>query len=107
MQDRAGRRAAVHVDGDPPLHPHRHLQHHSKRPPLDHPLLAFDNVIATYHTAGITFDSRHNMAEWNAEQVLRILAGEHPPRAINPEVWPAFVRRFEAVLGHPPRSTAD
>ena len=76
-------------------------------PPLDHPLLAFDNVIATYHTAGITFDSRHNMAEWNAEQVLRILAGEHPPRAINPEVWPAFAQRFEAVLGHPPRSTAD
>lgn len=71
-------------------------------PPLDHPLLGFDNVIATYHTAGITYDSRANMATWNAEQVLATLAGERPPRLINPDAWPAFERRFNAVLGRAP-----
>lgn len=69
-------------------------------PPLDHPLLTFDNFIATYHTAGVTFDSRHNMAAWNAEQVLDILRGKRPPRLINPEAWPKFAARFERIFGH-------
>lgn len=68
-------------------------------PPLDHPLLAFDNVIATYHTAGITHDSRHNMAAWNADQILDILSGNRPPRLINPEALPKFTKRFQAMLG--------
>lgn len=69
-------------------------------PPLDHPLLAFDNFIATFHTAGVTFDSRHNMAAWNAEQVLDTLRGKRPPRLINPEAWPKFAARFERIFGH-------
>lgn len=73
-------------------------------PPLSHPLLKFDNVIATYHTAGVTYDSRINMAEWNAEQVAGILRGERPPRLINPEAWPLYAQRFERVLGFRPRS---
>jgi D-3-phosphoglycerate dehydrogenase len=68
-------------------------------PPLDHPLLTFDHFIATYHTAGVTFDSRHNMASWNAEQVVDILRGKRPPRLINPEAWPAFAARFKKVFG--------
>jgi len=68
-------------------------------PPLDHPLLTFDHFIATYHTAGVTFDSRHNMAAWNAEQVVDILRGKRPPRLINPEAWPAFAARFKKVFG--------
>ena len=31
-------------------------------PPLDHPLLAMDNVFATFHTAGVTHEARRNMA---------------------------------------------
>jgi D-3-phosphoglycerate dehydrogenase len=68
-------------------------------PPFDHPLLKLDNFIATYHTAGVTFDSRHNMAAWNAEQVLDILRGKRPPRLINPEAWPKFTARFERIFG--------
>ena len=68
-------------------------------PPLSHPLLAFDNLIATYHTAGITHDSRNNMAGWNAQQVAGILRGERPPRLINPEAWEHFARRFERIFG--------
>lgn len=70
-------------------------------PPMDHPLFAFDNFIATYHTAGVTFDSRENMATWNAEQVLDILRGNKPGRLINPEAWDVFAKRFEKIIGHP------
>ena len=70
-------------------------------PSVDHPLLTFDNFIATFHTAGVTFDSRTNMAVWNAEQVLDTLRGNRPPRLINPEAWDAFAKRFETIIGHP------
>jgi len=75
-------------------------------PPSSHPLLALDNVIATHHTAGITHDSRDNMRDWNAEQVLGILRGERPPRLINPDAWPRFARRFEGIFGTTPETTA-
>jgi D-3-phosphoglycerate dehydrogenase len=67
-------------------------------PPLDHPLLAMDNVFATFHTAGVTHEARRHVATISAEQILGLLAGERPPRLINPEVWPAFTARFEAIL---------
>ncbi len=73
-------------------------------PPLSHPLLALDNVLATYHTAGITEDSRTNMATWNAEQVIGILRGERPPRLVNPEAWARYVPRFERVFGFRPQA---
>jgi D-3-phosphoglycerate dehydrogenase len=72
-------------------------------PPLSHPLLALDNVIATFHTAGITQDSRENMRNWNAEQVAGILRGERPPRLINPEACPKFAQRFERIFGFRPK----
>ena len=34
-----------------------------------------------------------------AEQMLDMLDGKRPPRLINPEVWPAYAKRFEAVMG--------
>ena len=63
-------------------------------PPLEHPLLTFDNVIATYHTAGVTVDSRHLMAQWNAEQLVHIFQGKRPPRLVNPEAWEGFAQRL-------------
>ena len=68
-------------------------------PASSHPLLALDNVIATHHTAGITHDSRDNMRDWNAQQVMGILRGERPPRLVNPDAWPGFARRFEKLFG--------
>jgi D-3-phosphoglycerate dehydrogenase len=68
-------------------------------PPVSHPLLALDNVIATQHTAGITHDSRDNMSNWNAQQVVGILRGERPPRLVNSDAWPRFARRFEKIFG--------
>jgi D-3-phosphoglycerate dehydrogenase / 2-oxoglutarate reductase len=68
-------------------------------PPLDHPLLKFENVIASYHIAGVTHEARRNMAAIAAEQIVGVLKGGRPPRLINPEVWPAYSARFEAALG--------
>jgi D-3-phosphoglycerate dehydrogenase / 2-oxoglutarate reductase len=71
-------------------------------PPPDHPLLQFDNVLASPHTAGVTKEARENMGRIAAEQVLDALDGKRPPRIINPEVWPAYVKRFEKAFGFLP-----
>ena len=71
-------------------------------PPLEHRLLSFDNVIATYHTAGVTMDSRYNMAHWNAQQIVQIFNGERPPRLINPDAWDRFLHRFTRIFGFQP-----
>jgi D-3-phosphoglycerate dehydrogenase len=75
----------------------------SKEPPQpDHPLLQFDNVLASPHTAGVTREARENMGRIAAEQILDALDGKRPPRVVNPEVWPDFSRRFERAFGVKP-----
>jgi D-3-phosphoglycerate dehydrogenase len=71
-------------------------------PPPEHPLLQFDNVLASPHTAGVTREARENMGRIAAEQVLDALDGKRPPRIINPEVWPDYARRFEHAFGVKP-----
>jgi D-3-phosphoglycerate dehydrogenase len=71
-------------------------------PPLDHPLLTLDNVVATYHTAGVTIEARRNMAAQAADQIVGVLQGGRPPRLVNPQAWDAYRARFEAIIG-PPR----
>jgi len=71
-------------------------------PPPDHPLLQFDNVLASPHTAGVTREARENMARIAAEQMLDALDGKRPPRIINPEVWPHYAERFRQAFGVPP-----
>jgi D-3-phosphoglycerate dehydrogenase len=71
-------------------------------PPPDHPLLQFDNVLASPHTAGVTREARANMGKIAAEQILDALDGKRPPRIINPEVWPRYAKRFERAFGFAP-----
>src|ERR1700680_3058223 len=71
-------------------------------PPPEHPLLQFDNVLASPHTAGVTREARENMGRIAAEQMLDALDGKRPPRVINPEVWPIYVKRFERTFGFAP-----
>jgi len=68
-------------------------------PPLDHPLLALDNVYGTFHTAGVTHEARRNVARIAADQIAALLAGERPPRLVNPEAWPACEQRRARILG--------
>jgi D-3-phosphoglycerate dehydrogenase / 2-oxoglutarate reductase len=71
-------------------------------PPPDHPLLQFDNVVASPHTAGVTREARENMGRIAAEQVLAALDGKRPPRIVNPQVWPEYAKRFERAFGFAP-----
>lgn len=67
-------------------------------PPLDHPLLALDNVVATFHTAGVSHEGRHNVASMAAEQIVEMLGGGMAPRLANPEVWDRFVQRRQEAI---------
>ena len=71
-------------------------------PPVEHPLLQFDNVIASPHTAGVTHEARVNMGRIAAEQLIMTLDGKRPPRIVNPQVWPAYAGRFAQVFGFRP-----
>lgn len=73
-------------------------------PPLDNPLLQFDNVIVSPHVAGATMQARKNLAVIAAEQILDILDGKRPPRMLNPAVWPTFAQRFARTFGFAPEA---
>ncbi len=72
-------------------------------PPADHPLLQFDNVLVSAHTAGVTREARVNMARIAAEQVLDALDGKPVKRIVNPLVWPDYAKRFERTFGFAPQ----
>ena len=74
-----------------------------KEPPdPDHPLLGFDNVIASPHIAGMTVETMVEMCEATALQWLTIFDGGVPPRLVNPEAWPRYAERFADLLGFRP-----
>lgn len=73
-------------------------------PPHTHPLLALPNVVATYHTAGVTREARRNNAVLAATQIVKLLTTrQRPERLINPEVWTRACDRL-AALSYPTRS---
>ena len=72
-------------------------------PPPDHPLLQFDNVLASPHTAGVTQGSARQHGQDRRRADLDALDGKRPPRIVNPEVWPAYVKRFERTFGFAPK----
>ena len=68
-------------------------------PPADHPLLQLPNVVATFHTAGVTHEARRNNATLAATQIVKLLAdGERPERLVNPAAWPQASERIAAAL---------
>ena len=67
-------------------------------PPLLHPLLQLENVLATAHTAGVTRGSRAAMASMAAAQIIGLAHGEAPSRFVNPEVWPQMAARLAREL---------
>jgi D-3-phosphoglycerate dehydrogenase len=66
-------------------------------PPLDHPLLKLEEVIATPHIAGSTEQGYEAVAVGAAEQIVMAFEGQRPPRMVNPDVWPAFLARLTEV----------
>src|SRR3954465_3258437 len=67
-------------------------------PPPEHPLLQFDNVLASPHTAGVTREARQNMGRIAPEQLLAALDGGRPPRLINPDAWPRYSERYRRAF---------
>lgn len=76
-------------------------------PPIDHPLLKFDNVFASPHIAANTVESAQKAMTGAAEQWRDILDGKVPARIKNPEVWPKYAARFERIMGFSPEAYAD
>jgi D-3-phosphoglycerate dehydrogenase len=72
-------------------------------PPAQHPLMKYDNVLVTPHMAGVTREARARMGQIAAEQMLDALDGKPVPRIINPQVWPAYAKRFEHTFGFAPQ----
>ena len=66
-------------------------------PPRDAPLLGLANVVATFHTAGVTHEARRNVARSSATQLIAMLRGERPPQLVNPEVWPVAAARIATL----------
>ncbi|BAP42486.1 D-3-phosphoglycerate dehydrogenase [Pseudomonas sp. StFLB209] len=63
------------------------------------PLLSLSNVVATFHTAGVSHGGRRNVARSSAEQLISMLEGNKPPHLLNPEVWDRFLKRRAEILG--------
>lgn len=63
-------------------------------PGNDAPLLQHSNVVGTFHTAGVTHEARRNVARGAAEQLIMMLRATRPPRLLNPDVWPLFLKRL-------------
>lgn len=68
-------------------------------PSPNHPLMAFDNVLVSPHTAGVSHESRENVGRIAAEQIAIISSAKRPPRLLNPEAWPRFADRWEERFG--------
>ena len=55
---------------------------------VDNPLLNLDNVVCTFHVAGVSEEASRNIATQVAAEILRVLRGEKPRVLGNPELWP-------------------
>jgi phosphoglycerate dehydrogenase-like enzyme len=55
-------------------------------PEIEHPLLQFDNVILTPHSAALTEEAMLRMGSAVAEEVLRMLAHKPPLNSVNAAV---------------------
>ncbi len=54
--------------------------------PVDHPIVALDNVVLTPHIGGATYDTEANHSRLIGEGLAELLAGGRPSNLANPEV---------------------
>ena len=53
-------------------------------PRRDNPLLGLPNVVATFHTAGVSHEGRRNVARMAAQQILLMAQGKPPLHLVSP-----------------------
>jgi glyoxylate reductase len=54
--------------------------------PVDHPLLALENVVVSPHVGSATYETRARMTDLAVDNLLAFFRGERPPAPVNPEV---------------------
>lgn len=59
----------------------------SIEPPTGSPLLQLDNVVATSHIAGSTYEALRDTAQVNFEDIIRTFKGGKPSHVVNPRVF--------------------
>ena len=64
--------------------------------PLDSPLRGLPNVILTPHMIGHTYDAHHSLEVATRENIARIVAGREPRYVRNPDVLPAWTKKWGA-----------
>lgn len=64
-----------------------------KEPPTDFPLVRHPKVILTPHIAGLTLEARSRMSMGSVEQVIQILKGQKPSRALNNPKNPRYLKK--------------
>jgi D-3-phosphoglycerate dehydrogenase len=57
-------------------------------PDPGHPLLQFDNVVASPHVAAYTTEGLARSHATAVQQALMVMRGEIPPALLNPAAWP-------------------
>ena len=64
--------------------------------PLESPLRTLPNVILTPHMIGHTYDAHHSLEMATRDNIARVIAGQQPRYVRNPEVLPAWIKRWSA-----------
>jgi D-3-phosphoglycerate dehydrogenase / 2-oxoglutarate reductase len=64
-----------------------------KEPPVDFPLTRHPKVILTPHIAGLSLEARSRMSLGSVEQVLQVLQGQKPSRALNDPKNPRMFKK--------------
>ncbi len=54
--------------------------------PLDNPLLKLDNVVVAPHISSASYETRSQMAEMVADNLVAFFEGRKPPNLVNPDV---------------------
>jgi D-3-phosphoglycerate dehydrogenase / 2-oxoglutarate reductase len=55
--------------------------------PVDHPLLARDDVVVTPHVASATTEGKERILRIAVSEAMAVLEGRRPEHLVNPEVW--------------------
>ena len=55
--------------------------------PVDHPLLARDDVVVTPHVASATTEGKARILRIAFQQAMAVVEGRRPDHLVNPEVW--------------------
>lgn len=63
-------------------------------PAITAELLQMENVVLAPHVASATMETRAKMTQLASDSVIQALAGTLPKTAVNPEVWPTFLKRL-------------